>query len=67
MSVTRLVKDLEEENRCCANLEDWLPAVEGMDPDFALGLRKMCEEERSHRDEIREMLMRSDPQASTLQ
>ncbi len=61
-----LLMDLEEEKRCCADLEECLPVVERIDPEIAQGLRRMHQEETSHCEEIRDMLMRSDAQASLL-
>ena len=58
-----LLMDLEEERRCVADLEDRLLKVEKIDPEIALGLRQIQEEEKHHRDEIRDMLMRSDAYA----
>lgn len=58
-----LLIDLEEERRCVADLEDRLLKVEKIDPEIALGLRQIQEEEKHHRDEIRDMLMRSDAYA----
>ncbi len=55
--------DLEEERRCGADLEDGLLKVEQMDPEIAQGLRQIQEEEKHHRDEIRDLLMRSDAYA----
>lgn len=61
-----LLMDLEEEKRCCADLEEWLPVVDRINPEIAQGLRRMHQEETSHCEQIRDMLMRSDAQASLL-
>lgn len=58
-----LLMDLEKEKRCCADLEDRLRTVEKVDPEIALGLRQIHEEENNHCEEITEMLMRSDAYA----
>ncbi|HEY7317160.1 MAG TPA: ferritin-like domain-containing protein [Candidatus Binatia bacterium] len=58
-----LLDDLEEERRCSADLETEILCIESDYPDLAELLRRIDEEERKHRGEIREMLMRSDPQA----
>jgi rubrerythrin len=58
-----LLDDLEEERSCAADLETDMLTIECDYPDIAELLRRIDEEERKHRDEIREMLMRSDPQA----
>jgi rubrerythrin len=61
-----LLEDLEEERRCSADLEDDMLAIRSDYPDVDELLERIDEDERKHRDEIREMLMRSDPQASSL-
>jgi rubrerythrin len=58
-----LLDDLEEERRCAADLETDILSIESDYPDVAELLRQIDQEERQHRGEIREMLMRSDPQA----
>jgi len=58
-----LLEDLEEERRCAAELEEDMLTIESDYPDVIELLHRINEEERQHRDEIREMLMRSDPQA----
>jgi bacterioferritin (cytochrome b1) len=58
-----LLEDLEEERRCAAELEEEMLTIESDYPDVIELLHGIEEEERRHRDEIREMLMRSDPQA----
>ncbi|MBI3303192.1 MAG: ferritin-like domain-containing protein [Deltaproteobacteria bacterium] len=58
-----LLMDLEEEKRCCSNLLQRMHAAEHADPEIAEGLRRMREEEKRHREEILDMLMKSDPYA----
>lgn len=59
-----LLMDVEEEKRDgIVVLEQLYTAAEGADPEIAAGLRRIHEEEKRHREEIMEMLMRSDPQA----
>ena len=58
-----LLEDLEEESRCAAELEEELLTIESDYPDVIELLHRIDEEERKHQEEIREMLMRSDPQA----
>ena len=58
-----LLMDLEEERRCVADLEDRLLKVETFNPEVTLGLRQIQKEEKHHRDEIRDLLMRSDAYA----
>jgi rubrerythrin len=60
-----LLMDVEEEKR------DGIEALEHLysmaartDPEIAAGLRRMQEQERRHREEILNMLVRTDPQAS---
>jgi rubrerythrin len=54
---------LEEGRRCAADLQTDMLTIESDYPDMAELLRRIDEEERKHRGQIREMLMRSDPQA----
>ncbi len=58
-----LLDDLEEERKCSADLETDMLTIESDYPDVVDVLQRIDAEERKHRDEIREMLMRSDPQA----
>jgi rubrerythrin len=58
-----LLDDLEEERRCAAELESARLTVASDYPEISELLEHIDEDERKHRDEIRGMLMRSDPQA----
>lgn len=58
-----LLDDLEEERLCGAELETELLAVGSDYPEVAELLQRIDDEEHKHCDAIREMLMRSDPQA----
>jgi rubrerythrin len=58
-----LLEDLEQERKCSAELETNVLTIESDYADIADLLQHSDEEEHRHRDEIREMLMRSDPQA----
>jgi bacterioferritin len=58
-----LLMDLEEEKRCCGDLLERMYAAEQADPGIAEGLGRMREEEKRHREEIMDMLMKSDPYA----
>ena len=59
-----LLIDVDEEKRDAVHVLTRLYTVaERVDPEIAAGLRRMHEEETRHRDEITQMLMRSDPQA----
>lgn len=58
-----LCQDLEEEHRCCALLADRIAVAESFDPALTEKLEQLFREEEQHRNEIIEMLMRSDPYA----
>ncbi len=62
-----LLKDLKEEKRCCADLEDRIHTVERINPEIGLGLRRVHGEEVSHCEELTNMLMKSDAYASSLE
>ncbi|HEX9878881.1 MAG TPA: ferritin-like domain-containing protein [Candidatus Binatia bacterium] len=62
-----LLDDAAGEKRCLADIEELLSTAGGADPELARGLRRMVEEEKRHREEITDMLMRSDPFASSLE
>jgi rubrerythrin len=55
-----LLKDLDEEGHCAGELMEQIWAVATDYPDIAMLLERISKEEKKHRDEIREMLMRSD-------
>ena len=56
-------KDVSNERRSIADLEEAALAAYRIDPQVAEGLRRMREDEEHHRELITDMLMRSDPQA----
>jgi len=58
-----LLDDLEEERRCSDELVDEIRRFEPDLPRIAELLQRIHEDEARHRTELREMLMRSDPQA----
>ena len=59
-----LLFDVEEEKRDgVLLLEKLYTLADRVDPEIAAGLRRMHEEEARHREEIMDLLMRSDPQA----
>jgi len=61
-----LLTAIEDENRSADHLPEQLRSI-GLDhPDIAQLLQKISHEAKTHRDEIREMLMRSDPFAFSL-
>ena len=61
-----LLKDLNEEGHCAGDLMEQIWAVATGYPDIAVLLERISKDERKHRDEIREMLMRSDAFALSL-
>jgi len=58
-----LMADLEEERLCAAEIEEDIQEIKPELPAVAEMLERIHEEGKRHRKEIREMLMRSDPQA----
>ena len=61
-----LLKDLNEEGHCAGELMEQIWAVATDYPDIAVLLERISKDEKKHRDEIREMLMRSDACALSL-
>jgi|SRR3990172_10263972 len=59
----RLIADLEEERLCAAEIEEHIREIKPVLPGVAEMLERIHEEGKRHRADIREMLMRSDPQA----
>jgi len=57
---------LDEENRSADRLPEQLRSIESEHPGIAKFLQQVSREQKKHRDEIREMLMRSDPFALSL-
>jgi bacterioferritin (cytochrome b1) len=57
---------LDEENRSADSLPEKLRRIESEHPDLAKFLQQISREQKKQRDEIREMLMRSDPFAFSL-
>lgn len=59
-----LLMDVEEEKRdCTAMLEHLYTVAEHADPKIAEGLRRIREDEKRHREEILDLLLKSDPYA----
>jgi rubrerythrin len=58
-----LLDDIEEERRCGDELFDQILRIEPKFPLIAEVLQRIYDDEAKHRSELREMLMRSDPQA----
>lgn len=55
--------DLEEERRCCGELQNDLSAINDDFPETAALLKIIENDGKRHRAEIRDMLARSDPQS----
>ena len=55
-----LLMDLEEEKRCCADLLERITRVALVNQEIAELLRRIYDDEKKHREEIMDMLMRSD-------
>ncbi|MBI2368079.1 MAG: hypothetical protein HYV01_24160 [Deltaproteobacteria bacterium] len=58
-----LMADMEAERRCADELLDQIREIQPELPGVGEVLERIYEEGKKHRREIREMLMRSDPQA----
>ena len=58
-----LLADLNEEKHCSAELIEQMQSVRDELPDIAEVLERIYEDGEKHRAEIRDMLMRSDPQS----
>ncbi len=58
-----LLADLDEEKHCSAELIERMQTVRNELPEIAQVLERIYEDNEKHRAEIRDMLMRSDPQA----
>jgi rubrerythrin len=56
-----LLMGLEEEKRSYADLLEAMHTAEQDNPEIAEGLRRIREEERQHREELLNMLVKSDP------
>jgi rubrerythrin len=53
--------DLEEAQRGRVTLLAWIHLAEQVEPEIAMGLRRIREEKQKHREELRDLLMKSDP------
>lgn len=58
-----LLMDLEDEKRSYADLLEAMHLAEPVDPELAEGLQRIREAERQHREEILEILVKSDPES----
>ena len=62
----QLLTALEEEYRSVDHLAEQLRGLESDHPEVPKFLQQISQQQKKHRDEIREMLMRSDPFAFSL-
>jgi bacterioferritin (cytochrome b1) len=53
--------DLEEAQRGRVNLLEWIHTAEQVEPEIVVGLRRIRAEKQQHCEELRDMLMKSDP------
>jgi hypothetical protein len=53
--------DLEEAQHCRVKLLEWIHLAEQVEPEIAAGLRRIREDKQKHCEELRDMLMKSDP------
>jgi rubrerythrin len=56
-----LLINLEEEKRSYADLLETMHIAEQADPEITAGLQRIREEEQRHREELLDMLVKSDP------
>jgi rubrerythrin len=56
--------DLEEEERCADEMIDDLPSLRGKFPGIAALLERIDDDGKRHRAQLRDMLVRSDPQSA---
>jgi hypothetical protein len=56
-----LRRDVEEAQRDCAHLLEWIHRIEREEPEIAMGLQRIRKDTLRHREEFRHMLMKSDP------
>jgi len=59
-----LLADFDEESHCAAELVEQIRMIQDACPDVGDVLQRIHDDEIRHRDEIQEMLMRSDPQSA---
>src|SRR5688500_13295076 len=63
----QLMIALDDENRSADHLAEQLRGIESDIPDVVKLLQQISEQQKQHRGEVREMLMRSDPFAFSLE
>jgi rubrerythrin len=54
-------RDVEEVRRSCGHLLEWIHRAERETPEIAAGLQRIRQDKLRHREEFRQMLMKSDP------
>ncbi|MGE0826575.1 MAG: ferritin-like domain-containing protein [Candidatus Binatia bacterium] len=61
-----LRRDVEEARRGCDRLLEWIHRVEREEPALAVGLGRIRKDKLRHREELRQLLMKSDPYTTTV-
>jgi rubrerythrin len=56
-----LRRDVEEARRGCVHLLEWTHRAERAGPEIAVGLQRIRKDKLRHREEFRQMFMKSDP------
>jgi rubrerythrin len=56
-----LRRDVEEARRDCVRLLEWIHRTEREEPEIAAGLQRIRKDKLRHREEFRQMFMKSDP------
>jgi hypothetical protein len=59
-----LRQDIDETQRECVCLLEWIHQAEREEPAIAMGLQHIREDQLRHREELRSMFMKSDPYAT---
>lgn len=58
--------DLDEEDQSCATMLKGMQLATHVDEQIEAGLRRIRQEERRHHEEIRDMMMKSEPNAAPM-
>lgn len=56
-----LRRDVEEARRDCVRLLEWIHRTEREDPEIVVGLQRIRKDKLRHREEFRQLFMKSDP------
>lgn len=56
-----LRRDVDEAQRGCVRLLEWIHRIEREEPATAVGLQRIRKDKLRHREELRQMFMKSDP------